>query len=274
MRSPLRARCAALLAGATLLAGTAWADAPLPEVPPAAPERIGYAFDYPRVLAQQRLFGIAHGISLLAAACLDVPETTEEIQGTYGAWRERQQETVDAAIAELSAYYHGDTESASDWLSLARTLRLKEEIGYAPDSVELKAACATLSQALAQPRYDLRERIRLEELMARTVAAVGIEARNGYCRGLFADDMRTVHDARHAVWLEINRPLMQEAAATLARDWPADAPAATFADWLAELRRETTMRGSPADCIVFSATLKQPETALRNAFNLPPPRPK
>jgi hypothetical protein len=51
------------------------ADTP-PGVAPAAgltPERTGYAVDQPEMLLRQRLFGRAHGLSLLAAACLDLP---------------------------------------------------------------------------------------------------------------------------------------------------------------------------------------------------------
>jgi hypothetical protein len=75
-----------LLAGillATLLASARAEDAPQAVTPaetlPALevlPKRQGYAFEEPGILIRQRLFGLAHGLSMLAAACLDLPEAT------------------------------------------------------------------------------------------------------------------------------------------------------------------------------------------------------
>lgn len=241
------------------------------EAPQGAPDRLGYAFEYPRILAQQRLFGIANGVSLLAAACLDLPDAAESVQNAYAPWHEKQEAAVDAAVADLGVYYFGAADSTPDWLTLARTMHLPEALPYAADSEELKAACATLPEALAQPRYDLAERFRLEELMAQTVAAFETEARAAYCRKQFASPLREVHEARYEVWREINEPLQQQAIAALESEWPADAPDASFADWLAGVRRDTRVRGSLADCIDFSESLKRPQAALRNVFRMPPP---
>lgn len=240
------------------------------EVASTAPRQPGYAFDYPRMLAQQRLFGIAHGVSLLAAACRGVPEFSQEAEGSYDAWRARQQPAIDAAGSDLSAYYFGAGPPA-DRQTLARTLQLRDALDYPPDAVELRAACATLPQALQQPRYDLVERFRLEELMARIVAAVAIEARERHCRERFADAGRRIHAARYALWREINAPVLQQASAALAGAWPQDGPAATFADWSAALRHEARAGGSLSECRAFSVALKQPESALRNVFRMPPP---
>ena len=242
---------------------------------PAAPDQAplrppGYAFEYPRVLAQQRLFGIAHGISLLAAACRGMPEFAQTAGDSYTAWRAGQQPALDAAAGDLSTYYFG-AGTAADWQALAKTLQLREALDYAPDAAELEAACATLPEALQRPRYDLVARFRLEEMMARIVAAVDVETRDRYCRERFIDAGHRVHEARYAVWQEINAPALQQASAALEREWPADGPAATFAAWFAELRRDTKPGGSLADCREFSAALRRPETALRNVFRMPPP---
>lgn len=255
MRSPW------LALGAVLLVFAVRAEQP---VPAPASRRLGYAFDYPRVLAQQRLFGIAHGISLLAAACRDMPEFAAAAQDSYAAWQARQQPTIAAATAELGMFYFGDDRA--DEPALARTLGLRDALGYAPEA----AACATLPQALGRPRYDLADRFRLEELMARIVAAVEIEARDRHCRKRFTSATREIHAARYALWREINAPAWQQANATLAREWPENAPAATFADWLSALRRETKAGGSLTECLDFSQFLKRPESALRNVFRLPP----
>ena len=254
-----------------LLTFPARAEETAPAAVAAAADRLGYAFEYPRVLVQQRLFGIAHGISLLAAACLDVPAPTDDVQGAYAAWRARELPAIATASADLSTYYLGAGVAATE-SALAKLMQLQDTLAYAPDSDQLKAACATLPQALAQPRYQLTERFRLEEQMARVVAAFEIDARDGHCRTQFPENVRQVHEARYEVWREINEPLLQQANATLVREWPVDAPTATFADWLAELRRATKVRGSLTDCLDFSASLKQPESALRNVFRMPPAR--
>ncbi|MBI4986335.1 MAG: hypothetical protein HZC24_13595 [Rhodocyclales bacterium] len=227
--------------------------------------RSGYAFENPRVLAQQRLFGIAHGVRLLAAACREMP-AADAARTAYAAWRQRQQAALDAAAADLSRYHFG---TAADEAGLVKVLHLRTGLDYAPDSAELQAACATLPQALAKPRYDLGERLRLEEMMARLVVATEVEARDHYCSGKLSGLAHELHAARYRLWREINEPAIQQASTALARDWPDDAPAASFAAWRTALRRDTKAGGSAADCGAFSETLKHPASALRNVF-LPP----
>lgn len=262
MRVLLTALCAASLALPVRAAEPPAADT--------AAERLGYAFEYPRVLAQQRLFGLAHGVALLAAACMDVPESAEAVQLAYGAWRQRQQGAIDAAIAELSAYYRPVGNVDSEWQDVAKFMHLRDALPYEAASPELQAACATLPEALARPRYDLAQQFRLEELMARILAALDVEARHKYCLGRFGEAARRIHEARYAVWREINDPLRRQAEEVLEREWPADGPAANYADWLAGAAAASRVGGSLRDCQRFSATLKQPETALRNAFQMPP----
>lgn len=237
----------------------------------APPTRSGYAFDSPRVLTQQRLFGLAHGIALLAGACRASPPHAPSSTVAYMAWQERQAPTIAAAVADLGRYYFGS--AAVEPAALVRQLALKEALDPAPDAPELAAACATLPEALAQPRYDLAARWRQEEAMAQVVVAADIAARDRHCRERLSDLALQLHTARYDTWREINEPLLQQASARLEREWPVDAPAATFAAWRAELYRTTRAGGSTADCLAFSASLKQPDSALRNAFRLPPPQP-
>lgn len=235
------------------------------------PARRGYAFDSPRIVAEQRLFGIAHGVALLAAACREVPESAAATQEAYGAWRAAQQMTIDIAAAGLARYYFGAAAAAMDWQAIAGALDLKPRIDLAPDSAELQAACATLPQALAQPRYALGERLRREELMAQSAAALAVEAHAAYCRKRLPEAAQAVDAARYELWREINRPLLDQAQAELAAAWPGDAPAASFDEWLAAERRAIRVEGGLADCLLFSEALKQPQAALRNVFNPPPP---
>jgi hypothetical protein len=237
--------------------------------PPAPPAREGYAFDTPRILAQQRLFGIANGVELLANACRAVPETASASEAAYALWRVSQETPIATAVADLGDYYFGKRDTG--WQVVAQKMGLKHALELAPDSDELRAACASLPEALLQPRYDLAERFRLEELMARAVMAVEIEARERHCRQRFAAQLLELHDARYALWREINLPVLAENNKALAAAWPTDGPAASFDDWYAELRSRTQAGGTVADCLAFSESLKRPEMALRNVFRMPPP---
>lgn len=236
----------------------------------ARPLRQGYAFDSPRVLAEQRLFGIAHGVALLAAACAELPAFARRTGEAYAAWRAEQQVTLDLAAAGLARYHFGAAAATADAAAIAAALNLKDRLDLAPDSPELDAACATLPEALAQPRYAFGERLRLEELMAQVLAAIEIEARERHCRERVPPEALVVHEARYANWREINLPQLAQAKAALATAWPADAPAASFDEWLAARRREMRVQGAAAECLEFSETLKQPAAALRNVFNPPP----
>ncbi len=249
--------------GLLLVAGQALADAP-------ETRRQGYAFDSPRVLAEQRLFGIAHGVSLLASACREVPDSAARVESAYSAWRAEQQVTIDLAAAALARYHFGSGAAAADWPAIASALNLKERLELAPDAEELRAACASLPEALAQPRYALGERMRLEELMAQVVAALEVEAHGAWCGKRVPEAAREVHAARYENWREINLPVLKQAQQALAAAWPQDAPAPSFDEWRAEQQRALRIQGSVAQCLEYSETLKQPQAALRNVFNQPP----
>lgn len=257
MRRLLPALCAWLLV------------APAGAQQPAPPERKGYAFDTPRILAQQQLFGIAHGVALLADACRAQPDFANVSESAYALWRLREEAAIESARRDLGNYYFGD--AAADAAALAQKLALKETLDAAADPDQLQSACASLPEALQQPRYDLAERFRLEELMARAVEATETEARERHCRTLFSAQLLEVHDARYALWREINLPVLAEGNKALAESWPADAPAPTFDAWYAELRRSTQAGGNLAECVAFSESLKRPAAALRNVFRMPAP---
>ena len=149
------------------LLGTAQAgDAPQAAVPPetaapapstleAMPTRLGYAFEQPEILLRQRLFGLAHGLSLLAASCLDLPEHSEPIQDAYAAWHARQAKTIEALVLDLARYYFGPRADEAQWRDLARALNLKDSIQPALGETTLQDACASLPEAIARPRYEL-----------------------------------------------------------------------------------------------------------------------
>lgn len=122
------------------------------EVPP---QRRGYAFAEPDILLRQRLFGLAHGLSLLAAACLDLPAHSAPIQDAYAAWHAKQGKAIETIVHDLAAYYFGPRAGEAQWPDLSRALNLANTIEAALGEVTLHAACATLPAAIARPRYAL-----------------------------------------------------------------------------------------------------------------------
>ena len=154
-----------LLAGvlAAVLLGTAQADNAQPTITPAQehpalevpPGRLGYAFDQPEILIRQRLFGLAHGLSLLAAACLDLPAHSGPIQDAYAAWHAKQGKAIETIVRDLSVYYFGSRADEARWPDLSRALNLADRIETALSEVTLNAACASLPDAITRPRYEL-----------------------------------------------------------------------------------------------------------------------
>ncbi|MCX7148174.1 MAG: hypothetical protein NTY05_02005 [Rhodocyclales bacterium] len=119
------------------------------------PGRLGYAVDQPEILIRQRLFGLAHGLSLLAAACLDLPAYSQPIQDAYAAWHVKQRATIETIVRDLSRYYFGPRADEAQWPDLSRALGLKDSIEPALGEVTLHAACASLPAAIVRPRYEL-----------------------------------------------------------------------------------------------------------------------
>ena len=152
--------CAALLTSAraddALPAGTEpETEAVTPPALKILPDRTGYAFDQPEILIRQRLFGRAHGVSLLAAACLDQPEHSGPVQDAYAAWHTKQRKAIETIVLDLARYYFGPRADEAQWPDLSRALNLPNEIEPALREITLFAACASLPEALARPRYEL-----------------------------------------------------------------------------------------------------------------------
>ena len=130
---------------------TAAAPAPLQVLP----QRHGYAFERPQILLRQRLFGLAHGLSLLAAACLDLPEHSLATQDAYAEWHAGQRRAIAALVQDLTRYYFGARAAEARWQDLARALQLNDSIQPALGQVSLEDACASLPEAIVRPRYEL-----------------------------------------------------------------------------------------------------------------------
>jgi hypothetical protein len=156
-RSPLHS--AALLACllCVLASGVGRAQMP-PGAAPAAgltPAHTGYALDQPEILLRQRLFGRAHGLSLLAAACLDLPAYSKPVQDAYATWHARQAKTIETIVRDLADYYFGSRAGEAQWFDLSRAINLPDNIQPALGEVGLHAACASLPEAIPRQRYAL-----------------------------------------------------------------------------------------------------------------------
>jgi hypothetical protein len=135
------------------------------------PGRSGYAFDRGDILLRQRLFGLAHGVALLTARCVALPEQTRAVQAAFMAWHEKQANAVVQVMHDLAAYYFGEQASAATWSDVAGALKLKMVIDQTLGESELQAACASLPQAVVGPRYDLTALLRMQPDIAMRVIA-------------------------------------------------------------------------------------------------------
>lgn len=119
------------------------------------PEHRGYAADKPEIFIRQRLFGRIHGLSMLTAACLDLPAYSKDIRRVYAAWYEIQAETIKTIVRDLGSYYFGSRAGEATWFDLVHALNLPDRIEPAMGEVTLHSACASLPEAIPRSRYAL-----------------------------------------------------------------------------------------------------------------------
>ena len=129
----------------------------LADEPATAPQ--GYVFERPELLADQLIWGVAHGARLLALACARAGKG--EAAQAWVTWQERERAQLLATNERLGQHYFGTPAAPADAISAA--LGLANALALPPDRLE--PACASLAEALAQPRYDLQKR--REELLAK-----------------------------------------------------------------------------------------------------------
>jgi hypothetical protein len=119
------------------------------------PKQSGYAAKHPIVLTHQVLFGRAHGVGLLAAACDSDPRMGRETRVAYEQWHERQIHVIAKMAHDLARWYFtSEAQHATD-ADIVRALNLKPRLDPKPSASELKAACETFPQMLRGDRYDL-----------------------------------------------------------------------------------------------------------------------
>ena len=137
--------CSALLLLCAFSPARAEGDAALRPLPP--PD--GYAFDNPRLLTHQLIWGIVHGVRLLALTCHE--RGRDGATEAYLDWMTEEAAQIHAAEVDLARHYFQRDEASPE--ALDQALHLKPFLDTAPQ--EIGPACATLAEALKQERYDL-----------------------------------------------------------------------------------------------------------------------
>lgn len=240
------------------------------ETPRLIPAHEGYAFDHPRVLAQQRLFGLAHGVTLLAAACVSDPRYRETLALAYAEWSEQQAATIDASMHDLSRYYFADRAAEATRLDIARALKLDDRLSLKPDSKELRNACETFVEALHRPRSDLHDQYRLLFLAARLDAATTTEAEAEACHALLADaDIAQLNEAL-MLWRTKYGAGVEAAKTTLEQHWPDLRIEATLEELLARARENGKRVAVKANCNTMAARLLTRKLDPDAAFDIEP----
>jgi hypothetical protein len=250
--------CGALLHGASALA----AGSPPPLV---SNERQGYAFDYPRVLAEQRLFGVAHGVSLLATACLDVPAQADAAADAYTHWYEQQQPLIATLKDELAVFYFGAQADAASWSHIAETLKLRDRLSLAPDSAALKAACESLPEALRQPRYDLTSLFQLEASLAAVSTAARAESQTAACAALLSETERPAFNAHYADWQRREADAIASAQTQMLLYWQNTGTPGKPEEWVKATKKRYAQI-APGVCEKLPAWLDSSDSSLAYSF--------
>lgn len=119
------------------------------------PKHTGYAVKHPNVLIHQVLFGRAHGVALLAAACDADTPIGKETRSAYAKWHQGQIHAIAKMSHDLARWYFtSEAQQATD-ADIVSALNLKPRLDPNLSATELKAACETFPQMLQSPRYDL-----------------------------------------------------------------------------------------------------------------------
>lgn len=215
---------------------------------PRIPGRSGYAFDWPGILAQQRIFGLAHGIGLLARAC--AARNDEAAIAAYGKWQDAQKDVVERARGELAVYIFGSEEVADSMV--AEALHLKPMLGSAEMNV-LTAACASLPDVLDKPRYDLGLFLRLQRSLTQLGAAAAVKAQGDSCLASSSPDVFAKLSQNLEDWHRRFDEELAQARADLMQRWQDTGVETSFDSWLeGQVKRG---RKAERDCAKFSEWL-------------------
>lgn len=255
-----------LFAALCIASGFASAEEALPL---ASIDRQGYAFEYPRVLVRQKMFGIAHGVALLADACRSVPSQAQRVENAYAVWRDVQHDEIAATEQELKRFYFGPRAAEARYENVVRALNLREALDFDPASARLEAACATLPDVLKQVRYDLHGIFQLEQALTQTQQAKRIETQVSVCGDRMSEEQRNLLVDRYGLWWAQQSDVAAAARDYLNTHWQTANLDGTPEQWLA-LQTTRYANPPPARCQELADWLLQSPNALNDSFALPP----
>lgn len=212
------------------------------------PQREGLAFDQPNILIQQRLFGLAHGVSLLATACEGEQRYREITMPAYQKWSALQMPAIEAATRDLAGYYFGARAGEATQLDVAHALKLKERLTLAPGSNELQEACATFVQALDSPRYDLVNQHRLQTMAIRFEAKTRIDAAVEACSAALSQQDEPGLDTALARWRARHAVENAKAKAVLEAEWAVLQWEGSFNQFVTQAQQRGKISATPQRC--------------------------
>ena len=240
---------------ATMAATFARGDNVLPLHSAAPP---GYSFDQPRILTQQRLFGLAHGISLLAERCFEQPAQGEDVRHAYAAWQQQQRRTIALAQEELAHYYFGERAAEARWPDIVTALGLQNRLALKSGSSKLMAACATLPQALRRYHNDLAAQFDLQAKLDRLTVAAATEAQAESCKSILTDEASSALDAGIDAWRHKYSAELDQARQTVEQRWQEAQLEGSFDHWLNQARSRGHHQATAKRCEGLTTWLATP----------------
>lgn len=237
---------------------------------PLVPLHQGYAADNPRVLAQQRLFGLAHGIALLAATCVREPAYRETLTLAYAEWQERQEPAIAASQRDLARYYFRDRAPEATRSDITRALKLKDRLSLKPGAKDLHAACDTFVEALNKPRYDLGRQYLMLSLAWRLSEATATKARVEACRVRLSAEETAHMDESATLWQQTFAAGIEEARKTLEQRWDDVQLDGTLDEWIARAHEDGKRSAVAERCNALAQWLLTRKADPDDAFNAEP----
>lgn len=256
-------RCA--VAAAALLAATLATAGGIPTLVTRPAQ--GYALGQPRILLEQRLFGMAHAIGLLARTCERDPRHAVAARKAYADWHEQQFPIIDRVRGELSTYYFADQATLARWDDIVAALGLKRELSLKPGSKQFNEACASLPAALAEPRNDLAGQYRLQAALTRLTRATLTRARAETCLAhLGGEQLATLH-MQFETWQHQHQAATQAARDELTRRWQSAGLDGSLDQLLAAAYKQGV--ANAGDCTAMTAWLASPDANPDTLFGTP-----
>lgn len=273
-------RAAAALAALVAASTSATAAAGVDAAPRLVPTMRGYAFDTPRILAQQMIFGRAHAVTLLMRACSGQPAgepgaatTSAAALAAYDEWMQRYAVRLRQSEAELARFYFGADAGRATATDIAAALGLAESLDTRAPAAVVTDACATLPAALATKRHNLDLIFALHVDEARLVTGVEVEARVAACladKAPARDAARQQVETAAVAWRQRYGDMI-EAASARRRHFRGET-AAQWARWrqmIAEAARKQH-GGSAAECDALPEFLQSAAASPAAAFREDP----